>query len=387
MFIRFQTMIKPLVYFKTIIKQTSYTKRFIYGTITSASIGIISIRQFLIVPVHQHEKYEYPDTIHTRSSIVSLPDNGSVVHVSKPEAEYYLLGNLHFGSASPQQVHDLLPLLKPDVVMIELCAKRFQQVSSMIRRWNMIDFPQLTHWSDRVHQLVAQQQLPPWDETVKGARSIFTTASTDRIIPVQAQKQWHRLNQMEYWQGYEQLAAIQYAMQVDHDCLLVLGDLDIDHIDRTEQHVKQIYIHNRKFQSESLSKTIDDVQTQNLYDTIKESIYTSLLGTLPWIGTHEQRKQLYANYNHREVCSGLSYEREEARDLVVIKERDLHMCKKLIQYSHLIPVKSSGDKPVIVAVVGMAHLDGIEKLLLNDTPSPSANDSCCLKIVNLHSLN
>eukprot|EP01135_Chromosphaera_perkinsii_P001042 Nk52_evm12s157 gene=Nk52_evmTU12s157 len=64
------------------------------------------------------------------SKTLSADPDQRIIHLRSPvrPLEIFLIGTAHISTRSAREVHDLIRLVKPDVVAVELCPKRMQQL-------------------------------------------------------------------------------------------------------------------------------------------------------------------------------------------------------------------------------------------------------------------
>lgn len=354
-------------------KTIKYIPRLLFCGTVSATAFTVGVRNFLTVPKVEWPAYENPKN---QAPAITLPKNGSIAYINHPNANYYIVGGVHFGNESGDQVKQVLDTLKPDAVMVELCAPRFQSVHTLMSATEMISLQQTQHFKETVYYFANRFKkiFPSWDETRRGANYIVTASKNLNLTNEEGDASWQAINNLNYFQALEMAKVIQYAFRPENKCLLFLGDRSFR---ETEWDFKQLSRvipssndNDREFYESIMM--LDENFKFTFYPFFSERFQNQylqglLLSTIMWFGTIEQRKQLYSNFNHRswaDKLNDLEIKFAHSDYQVYVHERNMFMVDYLLKIPRLVDKKES--KPTIVAVVGLCHVSGMEKQLASD---------------------
>ena len=254
-----------------------------------------------------------------RSIVTHLSPTTSLLRSNSSDNEIYLLGTAHVSDASSQEVIELIRLVNPDVVFLELDPSR----AAMLRNRREDDHNK--NAIDNLSSLFAgiSQKLP--------------MPLMEKILPIIPSF----LNKLGWLppQGGEMKAAMQEAERIGARC--VYGDVEFS---ETANGLKAA-VSAMMSSPAAMMKTIASVPSP---PPELNEVFGSLMGgndpqqLIEDIKTRERSKMM-TSYLSR--CFPSIYH-------VMITKRDGHMAKKL---------KEHCSKGKVVAVVGMAHMEGIEK--------------------------
>ena len=264
---------------------------------------------------------------HQRHLVTHISPTTSLLRSDTSDNEVYLLGTAHVSEASNEEVVDLIRLVQPKYVFVELDVKRAAQLRSSSSNNNTTDS------LGTLFKGVGGAQLPP--QLMKSL-----PPQMHNVLPM-LQRAPDIMKKMGWLgnQGAEMKMAIEEAERVGAKC--VYGDVDID-----------ITIQELKLAMMSLaSNPINLMQMMNNAPSppkeLSELTNIILTGGNPSqlieaVKTREQAKQM------------TKYVSEALPPLynVMITKRDVHMAKMLRQHC------SDGK---VVAVVGAGHVEGIER--------------------------
>jgi len=243
--------------------------------------------------------------------------------------EVYLIGTAHVSQLSAELVRDTIRSQRPDTVMIELDKKRIKSSMGPKR-----EEPQ------SVWQLLRSEfgrSGPSFGDKVKG----FESGLIGMVIGGLYQK----LNQMGFSSGQEFVVAVQEARALN--ATLVLGDRGVD---KTLQRLQESLDES----GWGAVKAFASVQSKNSNAALVASEMEGKSGGLG--GDKESLERTIESLKERATVRELMGTLKESLPKVyqaLIAERDAFMSESLLQ--------AGGEKTV--AVVGMAHLDGIEAYL------------------------
>jgi hypothetical protein len=382
---------------KTSFKAVQYTvgrhyKKVLFSSALLSVSSIFAVRQFVKVQDfnknNQKMKWHYSED-EIKASKISLPDNGSIVHVETEKADYYVVGGVHYGSESANQVINTLQALKPQVVMVELCSERFNSGQMLMNWQGLISAKDTGKWASKMSEYGHSGIIPRCHEMVRTWISCTTTPYENENCYKSGRLRLKELINKEYFQGVEMASAIQYALNPANKSLLILGDRDINQTETDYNGLLQYFQEDSakykimlKDELDQLAKFYDDSFLRNHFPTLTRCFLNDLISSIVvWFGTKEQRKTLYSSSNYRILAEKENsiqklYDPGFTTSLVAL--RDDYMCNVLVQDIPVllqydkIQAKENGDinaqrelaqKPIIVAVVGMAHLDGMERFL------------------------
>lgn len=250
---------------------------------------------------------------HFSSALEQEREKGLVSYLRHPsrDQEVYLIGTVHISKQSSRMVTDLIASVKPDVVMVELCAVRRDKVMAMARGQGETVLDSLLRAAGVTKQTAAQYV---------GAGMI---SSLDM-----------------YFRGNEMLAGIQAAEA--NKAQLLLGDQEAS---RTMRRLRESASQMSPFDimrllQGSVMPQFKDAKAKELYERLWQLSSTGGEAPLP------SRVQMQASMSHmKEILPAAMLE-------AMLTERDVHMAKKLLDCR----------AQRIVGVVGMAHMDGIERV-------------------------
>ena len=271
---------------------------------------------------------------HRRHLITHISPTTSLLRSDKSDNEVYLLGTAHISQASNEEVVELIHLVKPKYVFVELDANRAAQLRSSSNPVskngnNMTDsFNTLFKGIGKGLPPTILQQLPP--------------QMTKVVLPM-VQKAPEMMSRMGWLggstQGAEMKAAIEEAERIGATC--IYGDVDLQDTMRELKlvmmgmvsnplHLMQM-IHNAPSPPKELAELTGIILNGGDPTQIIEAVKT-----------REQAKQM------------TKYVSEALPPLydVMITKRDVHMANML---------KKHCAEGKVVAVVGAGHVEGIER--------------------------
>lgn len=243
----------------------------------------------------------------------SAQSNGTVVYLKNEAngAEIYLLGTSHVSQRSVDEVREVIERVKPDFVMVELCRKRYEVMES---RAGQKDSP--AAFVEQVARMLTSRTVGVVGKLVGiGLSSFYRLLSFRGLHP-----------------GKEFEVAIEEAKKVG--AKVVLGDQDID---TTLNQLGQF----------NLNISVQDAFQffgQRMPDDIAETIG----------GKAVSDEDMYERMRDRKVVRRFNEEMQKGAPTIykaLVSERNEVMFKAL---------RNLTGK--VVAVVGLAHVDGIEEL-------------------------
>mmetsp|Transcript_19916 Transcript_19916/g.31065 ORF Transcript_19916/g.31065 Transcript_19916/m.31065 type:complete len:304 (-) Transcript_19916:45-956(-) len=292
---------------------------------STTSIGNILIRQ-AIKSTSQASSFQ-----HRRHLITHISPTISLLRSDTSDNEVYLLGTAHISQASNEEVVDLIQLVKPKYVFVELDANRAAQLrnsnsASKNGNKNMADsFKTLFKGIGKGLPPNIMQQLPP---------------QMNNILPM-LQNAPQMMSRMGWLggQGAEMKAALEEAERIGATC--VYGDVDFEVTMRELRLAMMGMVANPM----NLMQMIGNAPSPPKELAALTGIVLS--GGNPTqiieaVKTREQAKQM------------TKYVSEALPPLydVMITKRDVHMAKML---------KKHCSDGTVVAVVGAGHVEGIER--------------------------
>jgi len=267
-----------------------------------------------------------------RFIVTHLSPTTSLLRSSSSDNELYLLGTAHVSEASIQEVVDLIRLVKPDVVFLELDTSRAAQLRNRNDPGNgggtdLSSFD-LTKYMER---------NPLFNGILKKLPNSPLNQSLEKLLPA-IPSFIDRLGWLPP-QGSEMKAAMLEADRIGARC--VYGDIEFS---ETTNMLKSTAL-GMMSSPASMMKTISNVPSP---PPELKTLFSELIGgqdpqqLIEDIKTRERSKMMTS---YLSKCFPLIYD-------VMITKRDIHMAKQLKTYC------STGK---VVAVVGVAHVEGIER--------------------------
>lgn len=243
--------------------------------------------------------------------------NGTVVYLKNEAngAEIYLVGTSHVSQKSADEVRDVIERVKPDFVMVELCRKRYE---SMDRYANMDK-------SQRDSPMLFVEQI---------VRMLMNgnVGMVGKIIGVGLSSFYKLLSYRGFHPGKEFQVAIEEGKKVG--AKIVLGDQDID------TTLRQMGKFNLNMSVEDTFKFFG----QQMPEDIAQSMG----------GKYASEQDMFERMRDRKVVRRFNEEMEKGAPAIykaLVSERNEVMVKALRNL-----------KGKVVAVVGLAHVDGMEEL-------------------------
>ena len=68
-----------------------------------------------------------------KSALLLLPNRRTFVRSTASEKEIFLVGTSHVSKRSAQETEDTIRLIKPDVIAVELCEERLDQLKEQMK--------------------------------------------------------------------------------------------------------------------------------------------------------------------------------------------------------------------------------------------------------------
>lgn len=255
-----------------------------------------------------------------RYLVTHISPTTSLLRSRHSDNEVYLLGTAHVSDASEHEVVELIELVKPDIVFVELDSKRAAMLRNRKGEHNQ---DQSTNVFDALSRNLTNSPMGP---------SVQNMLS---MAPAMLKRLGWLLPQ-----GGEMKAALQEAERIGARC--VYGDVEFND---TMNGLKTAAF-GMMASPTALMKTIasvppppsairdlfqalmqNDVEPQEIIESIK---------------TRERAKQMTS---YLSICFPPIYD-------VMISKRDVHMARQL---------KEHCSKGKVVGIVGMAHVEGIER--------------------------
>lgn len=271
---------------------------------------LIHLTSFRVAPIFCHS---------VRSVVTHLSPTTSLLRSNSSDNEIYLLGTAHVSDASSQEVVELIRLVNPDVVFLELDPSRAAMLRN--RRENDNNKNTMDNFSSVFSGMSKQLPMP----------------SMEKILPM-IPSFLKKLGWLPP-QGGEMKAAMKEADRIGARC--VYGDVEFSETTNGLRAAVSAMMSSPA----AMMKTIASVPSP---PPELNEVFGSLLGgkdpqqLIEDIKTRERSKMM-TSYLSR--CFPSIYH-------VMITKRDGHMSKML---------KEHCSKGKVVAVVGMAHMEGIEK--------------------------
>ncbi|CAM6089020.1 unnamed protein product [Calypogeia fissa] len=243
--------------------------------------------------------------------------NGTVVYLKNEAngAEIYLVGTSHISQKSVDEVRDVIERVKPDFVMVEMCRKRYENME----RLSVMDKGQRDSPVAFMEQMVRML-------------TIRNVGVVGKIIGVGLSSFYKLLSYRGFHPGKEFQVAIEVGKRVG--ARIVLGDQDID------TTLKQLGGFNLNMSVEDAFKFFG----QRMPEDIAQSIG----------GRYTSDQDMFERMRDRKIVRRFNEEMEKGAPAIykaLVSERNEVMVKAL---------RNLEGK--VVAVVGLAHMDGMEQL-------------------------
>lgn len=254
--------------------------------------------------------------------------------------EVYVIGTAHISTLSAELVRDTIRIVQPDQVMIELDSQRVKKrapapasATSSAGAAPNEKPPPATFWD-----LVKAE----WAKPVSLGEKVANVEAG--IIGLAISSLYQKLDKMGFSSGQEFMTAIREADA--SGAALVLGDRPVDMtLKRLQQSIEKTGFNEVMAFANSQAESSDEkILTSKL-----EAKETSLVDAQELASTIETLKE---RKNVRKIMASLKDSLPEVYQ-ALIGERDVYMADSIL--------KADGRRTV--AVVGMAHMDGIERRL------------------------
>lgn len=247
-----------------------------------------------------------------------LCDADVSVLTSSSGRQFVIVGTAHVSKESATLVRQVIRYVRPDTVMVELDRRRANQLMRKAKA------------RERGELVVASSAIAPPGEQSRGAAF------------------YKSLDNMGFPAGGEFVAAIEEARLLN--ATILLGDQDFN---VTSQRLKEAQAEVRRLRAEGIISRED---AKAAADRVPSSL-RSREGGAPL--TADSVAQMTTDLKQRENARAVvAYLKEAAPPVydAMIGERDLHMAHAL--------EAAAGNS--IVAVVGLSHLEGIERILAEE---------------------
>jgi len=238
--------------------------------------------------------------------------------------DLYLIGTSHISAQSVEDVRNVIQRVKPDTVLVELCEKRYEKMFSIKN--------EVIPYQENFNQFI-ENLFPPFVRNIlKGFQSGFSSGG---ILGGVIATLYSYLRSIGITPGLEFKTAIEEGKK--RNSKIILGDQDQEY---TMKRIKEATKNTNWKQFFGTEPPIDIPRNINFRD-------------LKTADTLLDRKR---------VSNITKWLKENAPELAkaILTERDEHMARELDKCS-------KEGAQVVVAVVGMAHMDGIQKLWLKDS--------------------
>ena len=276
-----------------------------------------------------------------------MPENVTQV-VTNDGAYIYIVGTAHFSEASQNDVEKVINILQPDIVMVELCASRVGVLKydeeSLMKAAKEINFEKLKF-------------------SIKETGSVVSGVMQILLLSMSA----HITKELGMAPGGEFRVAFREARKIS-GCKLVLGDRPIQAtIGRAMASLSifqklQLAVH-LIFSKESITK--EDVERYKQKDMLAEMM-AEMTGDFP------ELSRVFVDERDRYMAQMLMHYiqsiRNDLPDFIPVRRpeammqsfQDMNDLERTEEDNTVIDQIPSVDyKPVVVAVVGIGHMNGI----------------------------
>ncbi|XP_066917830.1 traB domain-containing protein-like [Clytia hemisphaerica] len=274
-----------------------------------------------------------------------LPENVTQI-VTNDGAYIYIIGTAHFSKASQEDVEKTIRILQPDMVMVELCASRVGV---------------LKYDEESLMKAAKEINLEKLRYSIKETGSVVSGVMQMLLLSMSA----HITKELGMAPGGEFRVACQEARQIV-GCKLVLGDRPIQSTIGRAMSSLSVYqklqlAWHLIFSKESITK--EDVERYKQKDMIAEMM-AEMTGDFPELSRVfvDERDQYMAEMLSRYVISV----RNDLPEFIPIRRSDSMMqsfndMNDLENNENTVveQINRMDYKPVIVAVVGIGHMNGI----------------------------
>ena len=267
-----------------------------------------------------------------RSIVTHISPTLSLLRADSSDNEVYLLGTAHVSNASSQEVVDLIRLVNPKTVFLELDASRAAQLR---RHRDTSDNNGQKEFSS-FDLMKYMQGNPLFDSFLKNYANSTSSPSVEKILPAIPS-----FLQKLGWlppPGGEMIAAMKEANRIGARCHY--GDVELNDTTNGLKAVAFNMMSPDKMMQMIARIPAPPPELAELFEGLIKGGNPEQL--IEDIKTRERSKMM-TSYLSR--CFPAIYD-------VMITRRDVHMAKQLKEYC---------SKGKVVAVVGIAHVIGIER--------------------------
>jgi pheromone shutdown protein TraB len=281
------------------------------------------------------------------TSCSSYHSQQTVAHLRKNDEarEIFLVGTSHVSKASARETEELIRLVKPDVVAVELCEERFEQLKKQMKE----DKEEKTKKTKKKRSF-----LGDFLAIVKNVSSNRDLGALDRCLAIGLKAFYASLKSSGMEPGEEFRVAIREAERLN--ARLVLADRDVNKTLvalRKSVSVADIFgwfVHGEKKGGPTLPPEFEKMAQSFDWKSIDMEDNMEAMKNRKAVG---QMKK-YMEYQFPKIMSAMVHQRDDEMAEAIKREKDAER---------------------IVMVVGLAHVDGIvERLAGEYTEITSLND-------------
>lgn len=262
-----------------------------------------------------------------------------VTHLRHPTQnlhDVYLVGTAHIGKRSPEEVESVIRMVKPSCVLVELCEARSRSIEQRNSRPSYTASPHESLFEKFVHRIL--------DDLI---RVYLRRAGVEEVAAPQLRRAVVAGLGLLRESGGDMNAAIQTARALN--ARLVLGDVPIDDTMRALSDATTSMPWNLEALMTSISPRFAEA-TQILRKSLVDSFLRSS-------DVDDAVESFLAGIDRDTINLLVSTMEEIAPSHVkaIVHDRDIHLAREL---------RGAAASGTTVAVVGIAHVDGVERHFL-----------------------
>lgn len=267
-----------------------------------------------------------------------------VTHLRHPTEnlhDVFLVGTAHIGKRSPEEVENVIRIVKPSCVVVELCEARARRIEQRNSSTSYTASPLESLFEKVVHRLL--------DDLI---REYLRRAGVEAVAAPQLRRAVVAGLGLLRESGGDMLVAIQSARALN--ARLVLGDIPIDATMKALSNATTTMPWN----AEALMTSIPP-RFAEATDILRKSLVDSFLRS----SNVDDAVESFLSSMDRDKINLLVSTMDEiapAHVKAIVHDRDIHLARELRRAAAL---------GTTVAVVGLAHIDGVERHFLSNHQS------------------
>ena len=292
----------------------------------------------------------------------------------------HILGTAHISSASAELAGKMVREIKPNVVFVELDAKRVSR-AGIGSNTNAVESPSSSVTTGAVE---TETTNPPTSTS-----SVISTPSTDtpkrkmeisnplvnvgsKYVGNAVKSMYAKLDSEGFKAGDEFVTSVREGLAIGST--IVLGDRDVEvTLKRLTQALTKTDIRKLLSPDSEVEKIMEGLLPQQMKDEMKQPSSDSATMGVDDATFNSFIETMKTKDNVKKIMGALKETAPEIYEAMV-GERDRYMARGLDELG--INVKNGVSVETTVAVMGMAHVDGVEKYLTTNGWKDMSYPSC-----------